>query len=250
MITFYLEPQKELKLLQYLKHKDIIDHGASRMLFKADKRVKEILELSDDIRCIIKVAIGLGGMKQNNAEAETYLRYMDSDHFARIYSIGRYVIIMEEVEPDDFRTLADYIGSDWEEDFDYFCDDYNMNEDDDNYNSYYAAAELIGFLADINGCTSDNGQIGVRADGKYVAYDYGYETSSSVDSQTSSICDYMEDEDYREEYIDGLIKILCEEKDLILAVDEMDDSLGNLENDIKHTIIKDVNLRWGEENDA
>lgn len=222
----HMNPQTELKLFEYLKYRPIIDHGASRMLFAADKTVKDILGIDQSINCVIKVAIGLGGMKQNSSEADMYIDYGNSNYLAHIYFMGRYTIVMEEVEPDDFRDMADEVGYDWEDDFDYFCDYNDITQDNPNYNMLKEAAELIGFLASKQGCTSDNGQIGFRADGKLVAYDYGYSTDSSADTQTSRICDLMDDGEDRLRYLEGLIDILNEEGSLM---DEIDSSLYDLE---------------------
>lgn len=217
----HMNPQTESKLLAYLKYKSIIDHGASRMLFAADETVKEILGLDRDIKCVIKVAIGLGGMKQNNAEADMFCNYGDSDFLAKIYLVGRYTLVMEEVDPDDYRDMADEIGPNWEDDFDYYCEYEEIEEDDPKYAALKEAAELIGFLAEKQGCTSDNGQIGSRADGKLVAYDYGYSTDFSTDSQTSHICDCMDDGENRLYYLKGLVDILNQEGYLMNEVDRL-----------------------------
>jgi len=217
----HITPQTESKLFEYLRYRPIIDHGASRMLFAADETVKEILGLDQNMNCVIKVAIGLGGMKQNNAEADMFSNYGDSDFLAKIYLIGRYTIVMEEVDPDDYRDMADEIGSNWEDDFDYYCDYEEIEKDDPNYATLKEAAKLIGFLADKQGCTADNGQIGSRADGKLVAYDYGYSIDFSTDSQTSRISDCMDDGEDRLHYLEGLMNILNQEGWLMSEVDRL-----------------------------
>ena len=81
---------------------------------------------------------------------------------------------------------------------------------------------VIQMLHEINGYTSDNGQIGLSCNnGSIVAYDYGYEADS--DDELCSDLHYhfnIYNTKSLAEYLHALVKILGEEEDAMLALEE------------------------------
>lgn len=224
----YISAEKEIQLLRRLKGFDFIGAGGARMVFEVDDFMKKLLELDNDKNYVIKVAMGQGGMLQNMAEVNAYINWSAYDFLAKIYQAGRYCLIMEAVEVDDYSDLAEEICS-FEtryEDADDYVECYNveLTERDEK------AVNTIGRLADIFGRTSDNGQIGWTEDGRCVAYDYGFYSAKGCDSQTSPLRDICYDEAIRNDYLSGLVCILFEEGALLEAFDkEVDQSLQALE---------------------
>lgn len=224
----YISAEKEIQLLRRLKGFDFIGAGGARMVFEVDDFMKKLLELDNDKDYVIKVAMGQGGMLQNMAEVNAYNEWSNYNFLAKIYQAGRYCLIMEAVETDDYSDLADgiysfdtrYEGAD-----DYAeCYDVELTDRDNK------AVDTIGRLADIFGCTTDNGQIGWTKDGDCVAYDYGFYSEKGCDSQTSPLRDICYNEAIRNDYLSGLICILFEEGALLKAFDEeIDQSLQALE---------------------
>ena len=96
-------------------------------------------------------------------------------------------------------------------------EEYDYSEDDCRvmYNA-------IQMLHEINGYTCDNGQIGFSCnDGSIVAYDYGYEVDSD-DELCSDLHEYFDIYNTKSlaEYLHALVKILGEEEDAMLALEE------------------------------
>lgn len=213
----------EIKLLTEVQEKEIlnklimyysaINNGAARVVFLVSNKdlVDCGLTLNANKEYVVKVALGLGGINQNHIETEVYRRFGDTAPLAEIAYIGHYIEIMERVNPhEDLRSCAEYADSD---DFiDYAIGNCDLSEEE-----AYDAYQVIQQLAEINGSTNDNGQIGFNADGRWVAYDYGYNTESD-ERLCSDMCDYV---DYSntvaiDEYLESLINILgCEEEALI-----------------------------------
>lgn len=124
--------QNELKLLeQALKSNDFIGNGSSRAVYGLDDKT------------VLKVVADDGGKLQNKIEAEMYDKHK-SNKLAKVYAVGRYVLVMERVKLDE------------------------VNRDD-----YYT---VKGYLEQITGSHGDNYQIGLALDGRTVAYDYGVST--------------------------------------------------------------------------
>lgn len=224
----FISAEKEIQLLRYLKGFEFIDAGGARMVFEVDKFIKKLLDLDQDKDYVVKIAMGQGGMSQNMAEVETYIRYADDGFLATIYQAGRYCLIMEAVETDCWYDLAEEISS-FEtryEDADNYAEGNNIeyNERDNK------VIDTIGYLADIFGSTSDNGQVGWTKDGRCVAYDYGFYVEKGCNSQTSLLRDMCDEEIVRDNYLNGLICILAEESALLKTFnEEIDESLQALE---------------------
>ena len=135
-----VEREKEV-LSRFLDKENILGIGSSRIVFDYDEDK------------VIKIAIDSEGSYQIENEVMVYEGSNGSDYLAKIYEYGRYYIIMEKLT---IHTSPDQIE----------CDP----TDDE--------LSVALFLEDYMGDTGDNFQIGVRADGSYAAYDYGYESGN------------------------------------------------------------------------
>ena len=111
-----LTPAQERFILKQLEDCEPFDHGASRACFECPTEIVKALGLNTEYEYIIKLAMGLGGLSQNQLEILTYQQYGESHPLAQIFAAGRYVEIMEKLEIEyDFRDFVD-------EDC-YFCED-------------------------------------------------------------------------------------------------------------------------------
>ena len=195
------------------------DNGASRMVFLVDTKdlIQIGLKLFENYEYVVKVSIGIAGINQSRIEASAFERFGASGEYplASISYIGHYVEIMDRVKP--ISLARDYACDDEDDFIDAMLEEYDYSEDDCRvmYN-------VIQMLHEINGYTSDNGQIGFSCnDSSIVAYDYGYETDSG-DELCSDLHDYLDIYNTKSlaEYLHALVKILGEEEDAMLALEE------------------------------
>ena len=233
---------QEKYILNNIDYDDRIDSGSSRAVFYCQPYVLEYLGIETDRECVIKLAIGHGGLNQHQTEVEMWLESGgNNQHLAEIFAAGQFVSIMEKVDIRDYSDLADSLDDyDINESviryLDYQCD---INEEDDKeifdneYKEVCKVAETIAFLASYNGCTSDNGQIGKTEDGRYVAYDYGFIAGNGCDTQCSgALVDNVCDEECFIYYIGQL----CEVLDIEIKAEQKLDELMRYMNAIEYTI--------------
>ena len=195
------------------------DNGASRMVFLVDTKdlIQIGLKLFENYKYVVKVSIGIAGINQSRIEASDFERFGASGEYplASISYTGHYVEIMDRVEPIE---LARHYASDDEDDFiNAMLEEYDYSEYDCRvmYNT-------IQMLHEINGYTSDNVQIGFSCnDGSIVAYDYGFEAHSD-EELCSDLHSYFDIYDTKSlaKYLHALVKILGEEEDAMLALEE------------------------------
>lgn len=152
-----LSNRQEIRLLKELKNPKkykFLDSGSSRLIFSSLSENK-----------VVKLAVGLGALRQNQAEVDAYRDFGDSHIFATIFKYGNYLEVMERVIP-----VA--------EQDEYFYDtlerlhksgNTNMRLIDDVHES---ADEILGE-------TEDNNQIGLTKEGRFVLYDYGFKTGQT-----------------------------------------------------------------------
>lgn len=134
---------QERELLKKLNGAKRIGVGSSRMVF-IDPR---------DSRYVVKVAVGAWAFRQNKLEVKLWKTHGDNSYLARIKEYGNFCVVMErlaEVYDDDTLEMG------------YF---------DDNHPSMRPR----NWLNSLVGYTSDNCQIGKTFDGRWVAYDYGFD---------------------------------------------------------------------------
>lgn len=195
------------------------DNGASRMVFLVDTKdlIQIGLKLFENYKYVVKVSIGIAGINQSRIEASAFERFGASGEYplASISYIGHYVEIMDRVEP--IELARDYACDDEDDFINAMLEEYDYSEDDCRlmYNA-------IQMLHEINGHTSDNGQIGFSCnDGSIVAYDYGFEADSDEElcSDLRSYFDIYDTESLAK-YLHALVKILGQEEDAMLALEE------------------------------
>lgn len=204
---------EEIRVLKSLRSAEVMDSGSSRIVFDCSDEIAIFLRLNTEKDYVVKLAVGHGGFIQNTHEINTYSNY-DTNYFAEIAAFGHFVIIMEKVDTDDYRSFADTIC--WDDDptnaVEDWCE-YNWEDaDDDDRRSLCKAAKTIIYLANIYGCTSDNGQLGLTSDGRFVAYDFGFYASDGCSAQCSRelLDNIVCNEESFGEYTNKLINILHE----------------------------------------
>lgn len=211
-----LTPSQERFILKQLESCEPFDNGASRVCFECPTEIVKFLGLNAEYEYIIKLAMGLGGLSQNQLEILTYQQYGESHPLAQIFAAGRYVEIMEKLEIEyDFRDFVD-------EDC-YFCED-DRGEEYWGFNEEIASQVQVAveLLSDLFGQTNDNGQIGYsNLSGTYVSYDYGFTTEKYRDDQMSDLSNYIiYDEGNLRNYLRGLSDILEQEDELLGSVEK------------------------------
>lgn len=234
-----LSSEQEKNLLQIIIDKYTVkDSGASRLVI--------FVSAADIIACgipvepsglyVVKVAVGLAGINQTNIEANVYRKYGD-EFLARIYFLGHYVEIMERVECFNYlRYYADNYRDDFIEEVSHYigihvdCDEEDKEEGADylhclNQNelisTLHTIYDIIEQLDAINDTTNDNGQIGRAADGRMVAYDYGF-TDNTDSDLTSDLVDWVDFSDWAElkHYLEALITIIDTEEESIQMLEQ------------------------------
>lgn len=217
----------EIKLLSNEQEAEILnliadkyrceDNGASRMVFLVDTKdlIQIGLKLFENYKYVVKVSIGIAGINQSRIEASAFERFgvYGGYPLAPISYMGHYVEIMDRVEP--IELACDYACDDEDDFINAMLYDYS----EDNCRLMY---NVIQMLHEINGHTPDNGQIGFSCnDGSIVAYDYGLEADSD-EELCSNLHDHFDiyNTESLAEYLHALVKILGEEKDAMLALEE------------------------------
>lgn len=202
---------QEIALLNLLAQRyDVTDHGAARLVYTVDN--EDLAEcgiaVERDCRYVVKVAIGLAGLNQNEIEANTYCEHGDGAPLARIVYVGRYLEVMERVYHiegcdsfNDLRGYADYIDNSEDEFIAIILGYHDISTSDAK--KIYA---VISMLTSLFGQTNDNGQLGVTLDGRIVAFDYGYMVDSDMRlcSELAEMAE-MDDSNFVADYLKKLI---------------------------------------------
>lgn len=168
----------EMKVLTIDEERELLEEIANGEIKGIDSEMSRLVYgIDDDL--IVKVAIGPGGLKQNENEVSAFGDYPFYP-IARIYAYGQTCLIMERL---------DHCGR---YDDCYYVDEY-LDGDSDRVD------QIVVDLETINGDTSDNFQLGLTKNGDLVAYDYGFISSISCNSQTSdlaeTVCSEVNDEE-------------------------------------------------------
>jgi hypothetical protein len=163
--------KEEYQLLEELISEgvDFIHNGSSRAVYEFDTNR------------VIKVAMDRQGRRQNKNEIDLF-RSAGNDYLAEIYAYGAFVIVMEKVDEECMETCMDI----------YFDNDEYVEYTDKERDQ---VMEVVDFLNDHVGETDDNFQLGKSfTRGKFVSYDYGYNTeyhnSEIVSGNLSNYVDY------------------------------------------------------------
>ena len=158
-----LTREQEITILKRLMDREVagektmIDNGSSRVVFSLPGNA------------VVKVASSIEGQRQNEFEVNNF-ENLDTTYLAKIYAYGPSIVIMEKVDPV-------YINEEvmCEDDYDAYSEDQPIEA----YDAYFWANCNIGE-------TGDNAQIGINADGKYVLYDYGFQSDWNIEQVGSS----------------------------------------------------------------
>ena len=232
---------QEKYVLNNIDYEQRIDSGSSRAVFYCQPYVLEYLGIKTDRECVIKLAVGQGGLSQHQTEVEMWLDSRENKLFlGEIFAAGQFVSIMEHVDVEDWSDMAEDVYGDDDPDetarnyLEYCC---GYEEDEDNYDERLKearkVAETVTFLAGYNGRTSDNGQLGKTKDGRYVAYDYGFVAGVGCSTQCSGeLVDNIYDEDCFIYYIEQL----CEVLDIQIKAEQKLDDVMRYMKAIEYTI--------------
>lgn len=215
--------KQEREIIEYLQsHMDdlFIASGSSRAVFSIDDVIVSMLELYGvnlPTAAVIKMSLGLGGYRQSCREFDMFYDMRNAEKYlANIYARGSVLTIMESVDVDwDFLEFYDCYYLEVKEYMEIFDDDEDSDEYRQNYEIYSAAAETMNALENYLGTTSDNAQVGRAEDGRFVAYDYGFDTGLYASDQMTRTSHYFS---YGEEETDAFFELLLSSLDEVISL--------------------------------
>lgn len=205
--------QERCILYALMKHDTYLDQGNGRMVYDIPKEAYQYLPFLDNPEnYVIKIAMGMGGIRQNRNEQEVCECY--NVPIAEICAFGKFIEIMEKIEPEDYRDLM----YDYDCDSDCYMEDYieNYKQRADETAEHFEkrvrevredveqACNVIHELNEIFGYTSDNAQLGRTAEGRIVSYDYGFKSDADYE-QTSDLSWWLRKALNRIRYLHDLI---------------------------------------------
>ena len=160
---------EELKILWKLREKQsFVGAGSSRAVYKLNATT------------VVKIAIDKAGRTQNKREVEIFKDF-GGQYLAKIYAYGTSIVLMEVIDPlylDYYEELLSMVEG-------------NLITE----NQFEHIDEILDFLADINGDTEDNLQLGYNRFGVPVSYDYGFDVDIE-ENVSNSLCDLVYKDDY------------------------------------------------------
>lgn len=174
-----LSSVQERKLLKRLLNAQLLGCGSSRLVF-IDPR---------DSRWIVKVAVGTRAFRQNRLEVERWQNFGETAPLAAIKEYGRFCIVMERLP-------------------------FTISLDDDNFHWYERLTEVreaYSWLEWQAGHTSDNQQLGRTNDGRWVAYDYGFDAGLNGYKQIGW-ADDIAIKPARNKYLQGIRTLLLQKQ--------------------------------------
>lgn len=137
--------QERALLQRILKRGTLIGSGSSRLVFLDPQNPQ----------WIVKIAVGNCSLRQNKNEVALWQQYGDEGYLARIKEYGNFCVVMERLP-----YIIEY----------------------GDYSSYAAKQKIrhaYRWLESTVGYTVDNQQLGRTHDGRWVAYDYGFDPAES-----------------------------------------------------------------------
>lgn len=168
-----LTVKQERYILEKLKEYEPWENGSSRLVFMDCEQLLADLGLNvpGGREVVVKLSCGIGGMNQTYKEIQTYLEE-PTGPFAPIYFYGRFIEIMERVEPVWFQEwLSDYQG-----DVEHLLEDESDNIDlQEDADALKTCSDIINYMELRYNCySSDYCQIGISEGGEFYLFDYGY----------------------------------------------------------------------------
>ena len=173
-------------ILKALEVDEYLGKGSSRAVYSLG-----------DGTCV-KIANDIRGQFQNKTEIEAFRRY-GKERLAEIVSYGKFIVVMEQVDAyENIEEMVYYFERAEEDYYDEEADYYErlrengLCPDDEDWKSfpdfsrqdvsidgfdatqYEQVLKLKDWMDDNFGYTTDNYQMGMRDDGTFVSYDYGY----------------------------------------------------------------------------
>lgn len=198
-----LTKEEAFSVLNTVDFNAMIDHGSSRAVYDCVYAGK---------KCVIKIGLDDGGHNQNVLECSVYERFGDSGKLAEIYArYGNVFLVCEKVEviSCDFAETVLEWGEDadadvtlWEEDGERVVplwEHINFSSEKECQTLIDKMRDVYCLLEDIQGCTSDNEQLGINENGDVVAYDYGYDTEFHYNVLVGRIYKYLRDDAVKSE---------------------------------------------------
>lgn len=200
-----LTEQEALEVLEPLLEEDTyIDCGSSRAVYEINWKGRH---------CVVKIACDREGRLQNRIECGLFECTEGASFLGEIYAkYNDYFHIMEYVQPYN-STFIDRVSDGCIpecEEYDNY--EYNTWDDrvitgtvhedcgfkslDDMIYECRKVEDVAYQLAQYSGDTADNYQIGKTADGRIVAYDYGYDTAYECCEQVGDINSFSNPVEY------------------------------------------------------
>lgn len=202
------------------------DNGAARMVYYVSGSDLESCGFEVDSSCqyVVKVAIGLAGINQNNIETNTYREHNNEGAFARIFYLGHYCEIMERVysiEGHSLSFLREYASRTYEDEEEFI----EVIQRCDSDISAELATEIYDVIEGLHylfGHSNDNGQVGLNAEGRVVAYDYGYDEYSDEQlcSDLTDYYDFESDSIFVAEYLESLVHIIDADNEALSMLEQ------------------------------
>lgn len=178
-----LARNEEVKILKELMKNEgnYLGRGSSRVVF----------DYTEDL--CVKVAFDKKGQFQNHTEIETF-EANGNDFLAEISSFGKYIVVMEKVEPFCMDEVSDAI--------EYLCygelydEDFEPNFSEQESESLLQVKQELDYML---GETEDNLQLGLTSDYRIVAYDYGLQPDNHDKSVSNKLWRFfMENENEKD----------------------------------------------------
>lgn len=208
--------KQEMYILQELAKLNADDWGSSRLVFMDCEQILHDLGLDVPRSIVIKLSCGIGGMNQTYKEIQTFLE--DEGPFAEIYYYGRFVEVMERVEPLWFRDGLEEFEGDAGEFLNYHSDDEDYQNDAD---LIYQCAYVADKMCEHYNCYSgDFFQIGTNEDGELRLFDYGFIPHVGYQQCSNSVvCSLTDTDRGLQEYVKDCITFLETTTTLYLCQD-------------------------------
>ena len=204
----HIGKKQEKKLLKYLLDKGVVlGSGSARVVYQVNSGdVGAILGVDFPTDIVVKLGCGCAGYTQNKAEANTYEDFDDAP-LARVYALGRFVLIMEAVDAYDLRGVDDEIAID-----DDCCDVESLASQLKDVLPAYKGdcnekdlIDVAQFICKVQASgmevNADTLQVGRNKDGVLVAYDYGLLSDQWEESVGNASFSIADDRFYLRKYV-------------------------------------------------
>lgn len=226
--------KEEYDILWALNGEEPMGNGTSRVVFDCPDDLADQLNLDINYHYVIKLDYGMAGRNQMTNEVNFFKQWEDkseSKYLANIVAVGKFMTIMECVEPIDY--IFEFIGGERlalmsEQDIDKTIEKFKRVETDftqaEIKKFYHKGIEIYNFLLKSQG-EPDGVQLGLTEDKRVVCYDYAFIKDESIQF-TSGCCEEMWGGELVQNFISVLRTLvsLCLKKEKVFL-----NKLGNLQ---------------------